>query len=415
MPQKCLIVTTHYMPLIGGAQAVYDALSAAMPDRFAVLTASSDYSTGEEVDGWQDFDATAPYPIRRIAAMRPPLLAGRAGLVAKLTSRLRARSIRKNVLQATLEELDSGVYGAVCIGALDALGWLVPELRAQADIPVFIYAHGEEISQKPYNARADQARRAALQSADGIVAVSSFTATMVSEKYDVPAENIQAVTNGVDLARFSERPAENVRQHFGLDLGPLVFSLGRLVERKGIDRLIEAWPRIKAAVPQATLAIAGTGPLEDALQAAAERQDGHSSIKFLGRVGGDLLPSLYASADLFAMPNRTMPDGDTEGFGLVFLEAAACGTPSVGGRAGGAVDAVQHNETGVLVDGTDVSAIAFAVTEMLTDEVKRKAMGQAAMEFAQTQGWPVKAGEVLSFFGLADDAGKARTDSGPQD
>lgn len=410
MRQKCLMVTTHYRPLIGGAQAVYDALATAAPDRFAVLTASSDPATGLEVEGWRDFDASAPYAIHRINALRAPLLTGRVTLFTKLRSRLRERAIRREVVRAVDAELKGGEYGAVCIGALDALGWLVPLLQKRGDIPVYIYTHGEEISQKPYSDSADEARKQALQAASGIVAVSSFTAALITEKYGVPASRVRTITNGVDLERFCDRPAENVRRHLGLDLGPLVLSLGRLVERKGFDKLIEAWPRIQTAVPQARLAIAGTGPQEAALQAAAAEQNTGDSITFLGRVAAEMLPSLYASADLFVMPNRTMPDGDTEGFGLVFLEAAASGTPSVGGAAGGAVDAVSHGNTGLLVDGWDVSAIAFAVTDMLTDEVKRKSMGQAAMAFARTQGWSAKAAEALSFFGLPDTGEK--TDKG---
>lgn len=402
MSRKCLIVTTHYRPLIGGAQAVYDALAAAAPDYFTVLTASSDPATGLEAEGWRDFDASAPYEVCRIEAMRAPVLTGRVTLFAKLRSRLRERVIRRQVIRAVDAELKSGAYGALCIGALDALGWLVPLLQKRSDVPVYIYTHGEEISQKPYSDNADEARRQSLQSASGIVAVSSFTARLITEKYGVPAARVRTITNGVDLERFCDRPAENVRRHLGLDLGPLVLTLGRLVERKGFDKLIEAWPRIQAAVPQARLAIAGSGPQEAALRAAVGDQGTGDSIKFLGRVAAEMLPSLYASADLFVMPNRTMPDGDTEGFGLVFLEAAASGTPSVGGAAGGAVDAVRHGKTGLLVDGWDVSAIAFAVTDMLTDEVKRKSMGQAAMAFAQTQGWPDKAVEALSFFGLTD-------------
>ena len=104
------------------------------------------------------------------------------------------------------------------------------------------------------------------------------------------------------------------------------------------------------------------------------------SVQLLGHVSDGQLPSLYASADVFAMPNRTLPDGDTEGFGLVFLEAAAAGTPSIAGRAGGAVDAVLDGKTGLLVDGTDIGAISFAVTEFLTNEVRCGEMADAARD-----------------------------------
>jgi phosphatidylinositol alpha-1,6-mannosyltransferase len=290
--------------------------------------------------------------------------------------------------------------GAICIGALDALGWLVPALAKRTGLPVFLYTHGEEISQRAYAAKAERARASALRAAEGVLTVSHFTAGLLAEKYHVPADRIGVVTNGVNLQAFAGIGAADVRQQLGLGAGPLVLALGRLVPRKGFDRLLAAWPNIRAAVPTAELALAGTGPMQEDLQALAAQAETGGGVHMLGHVADDLMAPLFASADLFAMPNRTMPDGDTEGFGLVFLEAAACGTPSVGGRAGGAVDAVRDGETGVLVDGDDIASIAAAVTGLLHDDGRRTAMGAAAKRYAASQGWPEKAKEVLGFCGL---------------
>lgn len=405
MPKtKCLIVTTHFRPLTGGAQAVYDALASAAPGHFAVLTASHDYVTGREVEAWRTFDASAPYTVIRIPQMRPALLGDKPGMVRRVLSHIKAARLRRRVLKAVLAAARDTGASAICIGALDALGWLVEPVRARTGLPVILYTHGEEISQQAYNARAEENRRAALCTADGVVAVSSFTAQLIAQKYGVGQKAIKWLGNGVDLATFTSRPTGNVRMQLGLGAGPLVLSVGRLVPRKGFDRLLEAWPKVLAAVPEAQLAIVGKGPLEAALAARAGEDSMKHSVHMLGHVSGAALPSLYASADLFVMPNRTMPDGDTEGFGLVFLEAAAAGTPSVGGRAGGVVDAIIDGETGVLVDGEDTSAIAFVVTDLLKDEVKRLRMADAARAHALTQGWDNKATELLSWLDGLDAA-----------
>ena len=394
---KCLIVTTHYRPLIGGALVVYDALAAARPEQFAVLTSFRDYATAQDAEGWQDFDSSASYQIVRLPRMRSDLLGANPNFLKRLGSYLETQLLKRKVLKAVLQAVRDTDATVICIGALDALGWLVQPLQDATGLPVIIYTHSEEISQKAYKARVEEVRRAALQAASGIVAVSSFTAKLISEKFAVPQENIKWLTNGVDLARFTNRPTSNVRVRHGLSAGPLVLAVGRLVPRKGFDRLLEAWPKVIAAIPSAQLAIVGKGPLENQLCERAKSSDLKGSVHMLGQVADELLPSLYASADIFTMPNRTMPDGDTEGFGLVFLEAAASGTPSVGGRAGGAVDAIRDGETGMLVDGEDPSAIAYALTDLLQDEVKRLKMGDAAYAHAQTQPWDRKADELLDW------------------
>lgn len=385
--------------MVGGAQTVYDAVASARPADFDVLTASRDYTTGQKVPGAEEFDNNAPYPIARLEDLRPPLVSGQVGLGKRVLMALQDRLLRRKIVQHLKQLSIENSYEIIVLGALDALGWMVAPLRAiYPDAKVVIYTHGEEISQTTYSPRADQRRREALQAADGVVAVSSFTAGLLASKYGVAPGRIEQVTNGVDLSMFESLPRENARPHFGLGNGPLVLAVGRLVPRKGFDMLVEAWPRILAAVPGAELAIAGTGPLSASLKAAAERPEMNGSVHMLGFVPDEMLPSLYASADLFAMPNRTMPDGDTEGFGLVFLEAAAAGTPSVGGNAGGAVDAIIDGETGKLVDGTDTGAVAFAVSELLNDEVSRKRMGEAARAYALTQGWDGKAEQLVKFF-----------------
>lgn len=396
---KHIIITTHYCPLVGGAQTVYDALASAQPDKIEILTSSTDYTTGQKVAGWEEFDASAPYSIIRLEEMRPPLVEGPVGFFKRLSMAACDLLLRRRIVGRLKRLSKEKSYETIVLGSVDGLGWMMRPLRKLfPDAKIVIYTHGEEISQQAYSVRADQRRGYALRAADGVVTVSSFTAGLLTSKYGVPRERIELVTNGVDLAIFDSLPQGNIRSYFGLKSGPLVLGVGRLVRRKGFDTLLAAWPRILAAVPGAQLAIAGTGPLSEELKAAAARPEMGGSVHMLGFVADEMLPSLYASADLFAMPNRTMPDGDTEGFGLVFLEAAAAGTPSVGGNAGGAVDAILDGETGRLVNGEDPGAVAFAISELLNDEVTRRRMGEAARSHALTQGWDDKAKQLLSFF-----------------
>jgi len=394
---KCLIVTTHYRPLIGGALTVYDALASHANGAVSVLTASHDYVAEKEVEGWKSFDQMASYKVTRLPFMRIGLLPAGVSVLGKIQAKIKAWKLSRKVLRATLALIEADDIDVVCIGAQDALGWLVEPLKQKTDAKVIIYVHGEEVSQGAHSPKAEEQRRTALQKADGVIAVSSFTADILRNRYHVPKEKILLQTNGVDLARYNGHLAPSMREPMGLPQGRFVFSCGRLVERKGFDMLVEAWPEIHMAVPDVTLVIGGSGPLELALKARITTLGISDSVKMLGWMSEEKMAAAYGFADVFAMPNRTMPDGDTEGFGLVFLEAAAMGTPSVGGKAGGAVDAIVDGETGLFVDGNKPEKISAALTELLTNKALCDTLALKSQAHAQTQGWQKKTDDFLAY------------------
>ena len=123
------------------------------------------------------------------------------------------------------------------------------------------------------------------------------------------------------------------------------------------------------------------------MQALADATGVAGSITLTGAVSDADLLSAYRSASLFVMPNRTMPDGDTEGFGLVFLEANACGRAVIGGRAGGAVEAVRDGESGLLVNGENVDEIADAIIRVLGDDAMRARLETGGLKHAQANSW----------------------------
>ncbi len=400
MPTKnlrCLIVATHYCPLVGGAQTVYDALARCRPAQFHILTSCRDYLTGTVVDGFAEFDAAAPYKITRLDRVRPDFVAGYSGALERVFSAgkwwwLNRRLIGQIKTICLAEEID-----VVCVGAGEAFMWLPPALKRRMNQKIMIFTHGEEISQVAHSRKAEQNRRHALAAADGVIAVSNYTTRLLVEKYGVPKDKILLSTNGVDLEKFSGVVAESARNKLDFPTGPTVFSSGRLVARKGFDQLIEAWPAVVGEIQDATLLIGGTGPMEAELKNRVEALGLVNNIRFLGNINPEDMAAYYGLSSVFAMPNRTLPNGDTEGFGLVFLEASAMGTPSIAGRAGGTADAVLDGETGFRVDGTDRSQIEKALVNLLTDDGLRSAMSQAALKFANGQGWSNKVSGIIDF------------------
>ena len=148
---------------------------------------------------------------------------------------------------------------------------------------------------------------------------------------------------------------------------------------KGIDTLLRAWPKVAATRPQARLVVVGDGADRERLEDAA-RRSGSNGVWFAGRLGDPDLRELYRSSTVFALPTRARVGVDAygEGFGLVFVEAAAAGLPVVAGRSGAVPEVVEHGATGLLVDPLDVDAVANAIGRLLDDAQLRARMSRAA-------------------------------------
>jgi phosphatidylinositol alpha-1,6-mannosyltransferase len=195
----------------------------------------------------------------------------------------------------------------------------------------------------------------------------------------LPATNIPP---GVDIERFrplddDERTAARRRFDLPADV-PVVLGLSRLVPRKGFDTLLRACGQLADQGREFVVAIAGHGRDRDRLERIAT--EARAPARFLGRVGDDSLPVLYGAADVFAMLCRNRWAGlEQEGFGIVFVEAAASGVPQVAGGSGGAAEAVADRESGLVIDPPDdVGAVARALTTLLDDDATRARMAAAA-------------------------------------
>lgn len=354
-----LLVANMVPPLIGGTAVVYDRVAAAAEGCIHVLTARTDPGSGKPVPGWVESDALRPYPITRTRWLRPPQIEAIRRRIGLLDLILIDLPIMAWVFCRVVHQAIRIGARTVCIGELQGLGWLALLLHWLTPLRVAIYTHGEEVVQKSYN-RLARLRYPALRRADVVIAVSRFTGGFLVDTVGVAPDRVRIVPPGVDSVRFSPAP---VPPH-----DPYIFSAGRVIERKGFDRLIDAFAILHPRFPDYRLKIAGTGPQLDDLRARAAALNLAGSVDFLGAIDDAAFVQGYRGCRLFALPNRTLADGDTEGFGLVFLEANGCGKPVVGGHAGGTADAVRDGETGLLIDGYDVDAIAAAIEWLLTDD-----------------------------------------------
>jgi phosphatidylinositol alpha-1,6-mannosyltransferase len=284
--------------------------------------------------------------------------------------------------------LESEQPDVLLCGNLRPLGPVCRDLARRHRIPWYFFVHGNDLlaAHRRWSGFRRSLWRSVTGSAAGWLANSQavkslgvFCGLNPARGFVLPPE--------VDDSRFrpaSESEQAAARRSFGLPAGEtLILFIGRLVARKGLDRLIAALPALaREELAPWRLVVAGFGdaaPFEQAARASdlAER------VVFLGAVPEARLPLLYSSGDLLAMPSRTIAGrDDLEGFGIVYLEAAASGLPALAGRSGGAPEAVLHEVTGLVVDGEDHRAIAGALRMLIGDPALRRRLGHQGRERA---------------------------------
>ncbi len=351
---KHLLVTNDFPPKIGGIQSLlWEWWRRLPPDRFAVLT--SPYA------GAAEFDRAQPFRIERTPE---PVLLPHPWMVRRIDRLGRE-------VGADLVVLDPAV----------PLGLVGPSL----ELPYDVVLHGAEVTVPGRLPGSRQALGGVLRRARHVISAGEYAARE-AERAAGRSLPVTVVPPGVDVDRF--RPLDDAaraeaRRGFGLpEDAELVVSISRLVPRKGFDVAIEAAALLRRSRPDLVLAISGAGRDERRLRHIAAEQD--APVRFLGRVPHDRLPALYGCADLFTMACRTRWGGlEQEGFGIVFVEAAACGVAQVAGDSGGAAEAVDDGVTGLVVRRPDdPREVAAALQALLSDPGRRADMARASRKRA---------------------------------
>src|SRR5712692_9304710 len=247
-------------------------------------------------------------------------------------------------------------------------------------IPFFLAVHGSEVLELlgPRKKGALVLFRWVAAGCRGFVALGGYQ-QQILQKLGIDRAKVFTSPEGMDfsrLANISQNDASRIRARHELVGRRVILTVGRLVERKGHDRVIQALSRVVLDVPDAVYLVVGRGPEEDRLRALARANRIEDRVVFCGFVPETELMAYYLACDVFAMPNREV-GGDTEGFGIVFVEAGACGKPVVGGRSGGAVEVIRDGVTGFLVDQIGVEEITRTLTALLQDRDLARRMGQA--------------------------------------
>ena len=265
-------------------------------------------------------------------------------------------------------------------------GLLGYHLKKKTGTPYIVFTYAMEIATWAQRPGVRQKLVKALTNADRVAYINDVTKQQLLD-LGVRTEQLLKLQPGVDDRHFnavSEPLVDATLRQLGVSQ-PYVLSVGRLIERKGFDTLIEAFAKLdQTRFGDYQLIVVGDGPEREALEKAADEHFISTSVKFLSDVPDKQLPALYAGATVFAMTPRELPD-DLEGFGIVYLEAAAHGVPAIATKTGGAQEAVIHGETGLVVEPDDVGATAKALEQLLSDETQRTNLGEQAKVKADVQ------------------------------
>jgi phosphatidylinositol alpha-1,6-mannosyltransferase len=359
--KRHLLVTNDFPPKVGGIQNyLWELWRRLDPGSYVVLTASSD-------DGAAAFDAEqAERGVHIERVPEPILFFPTPGALA---------AVRRCAAE---HEVDM-----VLLDPALPLGLLGPHL----DVPYGVILHGAEVTVPGRLPGTRAALGRVLRGAGLVVSAGDYPATearRAAPGMTAPVVEIPPGVNADAITPLKAAERRAARARLGLPVaGPLVVSVSRLVPRKGMDVLIQAAGRLASSYPDLVVAIGGAGRELGRLRRLAAESP--ATVQVLGRLSDEDRAALLGAADLFVMACRNRWLGlEQEGFGIVFLEAAAAGVPQIAGDSGGAPEAVVDGVTGLVVESPgDPGAVAEALRSLLADPSRRRRMGRAARSRVQ--------------------------------
>lgn len=369
---RVLVVTNDLPPRIGGIQYYVDQLCRG-------LVAAGDDVTlyGSSYPGDAEWDATAPFRVirERTSVLLPTPLVRRR--VERLIERYRPE--------------------VVLFGAAFPLGLLGPGITRRTGVPYVAFSYGLEVSA----ARAPGGRlllRHIGSKAAAITLLSNWCADILRPAFG-PGPIYELLPPGIDHNAYNTAVSgDAVRARLGLGDDPVVLCVSRVVRRKGQDTLVKILPELRRRVPGTRLVIVGDGSFMPKLRQLVDHTGVADAVVITGKVPEEDLPEHFAAADVFAMPCRERKGGlEVEAFGIVFIQSEAVGVPVVAGDIGGVPDSLIDGETGHLVDSSDPDSVLEGIVDLLTDDEKRRRMGQRGAEFvASGYTWDRRTEELRS-------------------
>ncbi|MEM9367673.1 MAG: glycosyltransferase family 4 protein [Planctomycetota bacterium] len=371
---RILVVANDYKPRWGGiAELSYQVSSglARQNHDVTVLTESGADFAGLRFENHRVSGCLKSAPTRGPSMMR------RLQVVSQ--NRWNARTIRKKIGEQTPDHV-------LCTN----LKAYHADVFPSASIPYSLFLHGEEIAALLDRGSGRKIQLSdCLRSSERLFFNSRYSRDLAIRQFPDLLDRSVVTGCGTAVKAATKPDRQLSRLEHGWTDEPILLTVCRQHRRKGIDLVIRALPAIRRQFPRCRYIVAGDGPHQEEFQRVASKLGIHDAVTFLGEVSESHKAKLYHAADLFVMPSRPGASGEVEGFGISFLEANASGLAVVGSDVGGIPDAVADGINGVLVPPENVSALADAVTELLSEPQRCLRMAREGQKRIQEEyNWP---------------------------
>ncbi|MBI2472112.1 MAG: glycosyltransferase family 4 protein [Planctomycetes bacterium] len=365
-----LLITNDFPPIVSGISTVFYQIWRRLPHGKVIILAP-------KAPGSDEFDKKESFRI--IRKRIPTGESGKAKLLKMVFNILYALYYTKKYNIGKLhcgQILSVGPAGLVC--------------KKLFGVKYSVYVYGSETVRFGNSQMMTWLMKKVINEAEELVPNSEFTMREY-EQWGIPREKMVKIVPGVDSVFFHPQgKSRQLIEKFGLYDKQVIMTVGRLDERKGHDMVIQALKQVIKRFPDAIYMIVGKGREEQRLKSLTDNLRLHNHVIFTGFVLDESLPDYYNLCNVFVLPNRETEShdqlkGDYEGFGVVFLEAGACGKPAIAGNSGGSSEAVVDGITGLIVNPRSENEIAHAIERILADKNFAHRLGTAGRNRAEKE------------------------------
>ena len=365
---KTLLISDIFPPKTGGSGRWLWEIYRRQPDDLTVIAAGED-SRAEEFDHTHDLNLhRMPLPVRDWG------ITSVAGFMDYRRSLAKLRALREH-------HEYTQVHCARCLPE----GWMALRLKATFGTPYVCYVHGEEANYATASRVLSWMMRRVLAGAQFVIANCRNSKRLLVEDWQLKPDKIRILHPGCDTRQFV--PADRdpaTRRKLGWDDRLVVLTVGRLQERKGQDQMIRAVAAIRDSVPNVLYSIVGDGEDRSRLKRLVAELDVAGHVDFRGEPNDEELIRCYQQCDLFVLANRQVGE-DIEGFGMVLVEAQACGKPVLAGASGGTAETMKIPETGQVIPCETPNHLAEIIPDLLLSKERCEQMGRAGRKWAVEQ------------------------------
>lgn len=301
--------------------------------------------------------------------------------------------------KAIWQTVKSQKINYIFVGQILPLGTVVWILSYVLPIKYGVFLHGMDWGQATRRPRKYWLAKKIIKRATTIIAANSYVAGLIKQALPAIGNRLVVINPGlsqIEPPLVSPDYLQQLRQRYDILGKPVLLTIGRLVERKGVDQVLQSLPQLLGKYPNLCYIVVGQGPYLAACQKLASNLGVSSAVIFVTSADDQERTAWYQLADIFIMPARQL-GGDFEGFGIVYLEANQAGKPVIAGQSGGVGDAVVDGLNGLMVNPESVSQIVAAVSRLLDNPVFGHQLGQAGKTRLAEFLWPTQAAKLAKF------------------